>query len=61
MSTIPPKVGPGDVYADFKSYSVKSKFLHLNSLFFKSDLDKKLLMPTADFKDILAISVSNKI
>lgn len=31
ISTIPPKVGPGVTeYADFKSYSVKSKFNHLH-------------------------------
>lgn len=26
MSTIPPKVGRGEMYADFKSYSIKSEF-----------------------------------
>lgn len=29
MSTIPQKVEPGEMYADFKSYSVKSKFGYL--------------------------------
>lgn len=38
MSTIPPKVEQGEMYADFKSYSVKSKCLRLFSSIFKCDL-----------------------
>jgi hypothetical protein len=35
LSTIPAKVGGDDLFADFKSYSVKSKWRHLYSLIFQ--------------------------
>lgn len=35
LSTIPASIGPGGQFADFKSYSVKSKRRHLYSLIFQ--------------------------
>lgn len=56
MGTIPAKVGKGEMYADFKSYSVKSKCRHLYSFVLKHDLEslerhKTTIFRLRDFKD----------
>lgn len=62
MGTIPAKVGKGEMFADYKSYSVKSKCRHLYSFVLKHDLEslekhKTTIFRLRDFKD--GVSGSN--
>lgn len=43
VSTIPSKIGRGDMYADYKSYSTKSKWRHLFSLILYGDIGAVLM------------------